>query len=233
MKKKYLLVLSMIVMAAMVLAACGSSKNEKLPVSDDAYAEYVGAQFAGQDPWGGKLTITVRSIVDGKMDWTFTDAFDDHTLYQEQSETVIQDGSAEYSIKGKAAENKNVSFSYEGTMDLSEGQITFSFLKGSVTMKSSSGNSDSCVAEALEASGISNEVVLVKAADDSLTTYIVQPGDSIHSIAKQYGISTKELAILNQTVIIKTAQAYGHQFDDVIEYAQYLFPGEELVVPKK
>ncbi len=233
MKKRYLLVLSMIAMAAMFLMACGGSKDEKLPVSDGAYAEYVGAQFAGQDPWGGELTITVRSIVDGKMDWTFTDSFDDHTLYQEQSETAIQDGSAEYSIQGKDAENKNVSFSYEGTMDLRDGQITFRFLKGSVTTKSSEGESNARMAETLEASGISNKVVLVKAADDGLTTYIVQAGDSIHSIAKQYGISTKELAILNQTVIIETAQAYGHQFDDVIEYAKYLFPGEELVVPKK
>ncbi|MCQ2529907.1 MAG: LysM peptidoglycan-binding domain-containing protein [Lachnospiraceae bacterium] len=233
MKNKYLVVLSVIVMAVMALAACGSSKDEKLPVSDDAYAEYVGAQFAGQDPWGGELTITVRSIVDGKMDWTFTDSFDDHTLYQEQSGTVIQDGSAEYSIEGKDAENKNVSFSYEGTMDLKEGQITFSFLKGSVTTKSSAGDSDFRMAEALEPSGISNEVVLVKTADDRLTTYVVQSGDSIHSIAKEYGITTKELAILNQTVIIETAKAYGHEFDDVIEYAQYLFPGEELVVPKK
>ena len=232
MKKKYLPVLFVIAMAAMVLAACGSSKDEKLPVSDDAYAEYAGVQFAGQDPWGGELAITVRSIVDGKMDWTFTDSFDDHTLYQEQSETAIQDGHAEYSIQGKDAENKNVSFSYEGTMDLSEGQITFTFLKGSVTAKDSDDDSDARMAEALEASGISNEVVLVKTADDSLTTYTVQAGDSIHSIAEQFGLSTKELAIINQTVIIKTAQAYGYQFDDVIEYAKYLFPGEELAVPR-
>ena len=233
MKNKSLLVLLMIAVGAMVLAACGSSEDEMLPVSDDAYAEYVGAQFAGQDPWGGELTITVRSIADGKMDWTFTDSFDDHTLYQEQAETAIQDGIAEYSIQGSDAENENVSFSYEGTMALSEGQIIFSFLKGSVTTKSSEGDSDARVAEALEASGISNEVVLVKAADESLTTYTVQAGDSIHSIAKQFGISTKELAILNQTVIIETAKAHGYQFDDVIEYAKYLFPGEELVVTKK
>ena len=177
------------------------------------------------------MSVVASGVVDGKMDWTFTDSFDDHTLYQEQNETAIQDGRAEYTIQGKDVENENVSLSYEGTMDLSEGQITLSFLKGSVTTKSSDG--DVCVAEELEASGISNEVVLVKAADDSLTTYTVQQGDSIHSIAKQFGISTKELAILNQTVIIETAQAYGHQFDDVIEYAKYLFPGEELVVPKK
>lgn len=233
MKKGVLLIASVIVMTAFILAACGSSENEKLPVSDDAYAEYVGTQFSGQDPWGGILTITVRSIVDGEMDWTFTDVFDNHTLYQEQGKTLIQDGKAEYSIQGKDVENENVSFSYEGTMELSEGQITFSFIKGSVTTSSSEGDSDARMAEALEGSGIANEVVLVKAADDSLTTYTVQEGDSIHSIAEKYGISTKELAILNQAVIIETAQAHGYQFDDVIEYAKYLFPGEVLQVPNK
>lgn len=36
---------------------------------------------------------------------------------------------------------------------------------------------------------------------------------------------------MNQTVIIETAQKNGYQFDDVTEYAKYLFPGEVLVVP--
>ena len=233
MKNKNMFVLCVIAMATMILVACGCSKNEKLPVSDDAYAEYVGTQFVGQDPWGGELTITIRSIVDGKMSWTFTNSFDDHTLYQKQDETTIRDGSAEYSIHGKDAENENVSFSYEGIINFSDGQITVSFLKGSVTTKSSDGDFDARMAEALEASEISNEVALVKGKDDNFTTYTVQEGDSIHSIAKQFGISTKELAILNQTVIIETAQSYGYQFDDVIEYAKYLFPEEELVVPKK
>jgi len=233
MKKGVLFIASVIVISAFILAACGNSKEEKLPVSDSEYADYVGTQFSGQDPWGGNLTITVRSIVDGEMDWTFTDAFDNHTLYQKQGKTLIQDGKTEYSIQGKDVENENVSFSYEGTMELSDGQITFSFLKGSVTTSSSEGGSDARKAEALEGSGIANEVILVKAADDSLTTYTVQKGDSIHSIAEKYGISTKELAIINQTVIIETAQAHGHQFDDVIKYAKYLFPGEVLQVPNK
>lgn len=224
---------TLIILFCFYLAGCGSYKDEKLSVSNDAYAEYARTQFVGRDPWGGKLIVTVHSIVNGKMKWTFMDSFDGHTLYQEQDETVIQDGNVEYSIQGKDVENDNVSFSYEGTMNFIEDQITFTFLKGSVTEKSSNGNSDSRVAEALEVSKISNEVVLIKTIDDSFTTYIVQEGDSIHSIAKKFSISTKELAILNQIVIIETAQAYGYQFDDVIEYAKYLFPGEELVVPNK
>jgi len=67
MKKGVLFIASVIVIAAFILAACGNSKEGKLPVSDDAYAEYVGTQFSGQDPWGGILTITVRSIVDGHI----------------------------------------------------------------------------------------------------------------------------------------------------------------------
>lgn len=231
MKKRLFLCITIIAAAVFVLVACKG--DEKLPVSDSEYLEYVGTQFSGQDPWGGNLTITVRTIINGEMDWTFTDAFDDHTLYQEQTKTKIQDGKAEYSIEGKDAENKDVSFSYQGTIELKDGQITFSFVNGAVTTKSSEGGSQARVAEALPGSGVSSEVVLVKAADDSLMEYVVQSGDSIHSIAKEYGITTKELAIINQVVIIETAQKHGHQFDDVIEYAKYLFPGEVLLVPKK
>ena len=229
MKKRALWFGCILAAAAALLAACGGSGNETLPVSDAEYAEYVGSQFSGEDPWGGTLTITVRSIIDGKMDWTFTDTYEDHTLYQEQTETPVKDGAAEYEIQGKDVENDKDSFSYQGTMELRDGRIAFRFLKGSVTTSSPEGDSDARMAEALS----SNEVILEKAADDSLTTYTVQEGDSIHSIAKEYGISTKELAILNQTVIIETAQAHGHQYDDVIEYAKYLFPGEVLQVPKK
>lgn len=233
MKKRCLFVIVIIAVTACLLAACGSSGNEKLPVSDPEYADYIGVQFSGEDPWDGKLTITVRSIIDGKMDWTFTDVFEDYVLYQEQSATALQDGAAAYSLEGKDVENEKVGFSYQGTIELRDGQIAFSFLKGSVTTFSSEGDSDSRMAEALTDSGLQNQVVLKKTADENMTTYTVKEGDSIHSIAKEYGITTKELAIINQTVIIETAEAHGHQFDDVIEYAKYLFPGEVLLVPKK
>lgn len=231
MKRRAVLLLSIFAMATFLLAACGDS--EKLPVSDPEYADYVGCQFSGADPWGGSLAITVRTIVDGKMEWTFTDAFDEHTLYQEQSGTAIQDGIAEYEIQGKDVENDKVTFSYQGTLELRDEQIAFTFQKGSVTTSSPEGGSDARMAEALAGSGSDNTVVLKKAADDSLTTYTVQEGDSIHSIAERFGTTTKELAILNQTVIIDTAKAQGYEFDDVIEYANYLFPGEVLLVPRQ
>ena len=51
MKKAYLFVVCAVAITALFLAACGSSKDEKLPVSDTEYGDYVGTQYSGQDPW--------------------------------------------------------------------------------------------------------------------------------------------------------------------------------------
>ena len=221
MRRKFL-ILCILALGMALLAGCGSGDNGPLPVSDAEYADYAGRQFAGEDPWGGKLTVTVRSIVDGQMEWTFTDQFDDSTLYQLVEGTPVQNGAADFNIEGKDVENDNVTFSYQGDLELKNGAVLMTLTSGSVMTASSEGGSSSRAAEALAGSGLSNQILLEE--DTSLDVYTVQSGDSIHSIAEAYGISTRELAIMNQTVIIETAQAYGYEFDDVIEYAKYLFP---------
>ena len=80
--------------------------------------EYDGYQFSGQDPWGGSLSVTILSIRDGKMDWSFTDSFEGHTLYQVQKETELQDGKADFDLQGKDVEHDNVSFAYQGALEL-------------------------------------------------------------------------------------------------------------------
>ena len=61
--------------------------------------------------------------------------------------------------------------------------------------------------------------------------YVVQAGDSLHSIAEAHGTTTAQLALLNRNVIIKTAQDNGYYFDNPVLYAHYLFEGEELLLP--
>ena len=212
-------------------AACGSTSKDSVPVSDAGYAEYAGYQFSGTDPWGGTLSITVRTIVDGKMEWTFTDVFDNHTLYQEQSGTVLEDGTAEFDISGSDVQDKDTTFEYRGTLELKDGRIIANLLSGSVMSASPEGGSASRMADALLYSGQSTEVILEKPDPESLTTYTVQAGDSLHSIAEEFGIPTRDLIVCNQTVIMETAKANGYEFDDVSEYAKYLFPGEVLIIP--
>jgi len=224
-KKKNIVTIILAAALCLLITAC-SSEIEKLAVSDQEYADYAGAWFRGKDPWGGDLSVMIKSIVDGKMEWTFTDSFDQSTLYQEMKETVVQDHAASFDVQGNDAENRNTTFQYQGTMELKDGTVVMTFESGAV-MTQQDGPPVRDVKELADA----GRVTLEKPDESELNTYTVKQGDSLHSIAEQYGISTKDLAIMNQTVIIETAQAHGHQFDDVIEYARYLFPGEVLIVP--
>ena len=230
MKKTIVLKAMIALLLCFLLTAC-SSGADKLAVSDPEYADYVGAWFRGEDPWGGKLTVTIKSIVGGKMEWTFADSFDNSTLYQEMKGTEVKDGLVPFDVQGRDAEDRNTVFRYQGTMQLKDGAVVMTFEKGAVENRKFGDGSPVRDAEALADAGISGRVLLEKPAESELTTYTVQPGDSLHSIAKHFSVSTKDLAIMNQTVIIETARANGYEFDDVIEYARYLFPGEVLVVP--
>ena len=227
MKKRTVLKAVIPLALSFMLVGC-STGTEKLAVSDPEYSEYVGSWFHGEDPWGGNLSVTIKSIVDGKMEWTFTDSYDNSTLYQEMKDTVVKDDAAAFDVQGNDAENKNTTFNYQGTMELKDGTVVMKFENGEVM---EGGSSSTRNVNELGSSGLSDQVTLAKPEGSELNTYTVQSGDSIHSIAKKYGISTRDLAIMNQTVIIETAQKNGYQFDDVIEYAKYLFPGEVLVVP--
>ena len=109
--------------------------------------------------------------------------------------------------------------------------MTVTFDSGAVTNASTEGDSTYRIAEALSGSGLPDQVVLGRTVDGPYVSYTVQSGDSIHSIAKAHGISTKDLCILNQVVIIETAKSHGYEFEDVTEYAKYLYPGEVLLVP--
>ena len=62
-------------------------------------------------------------------------------------------------------------------------------------------------------------------------TYIVKKGDSLHSIAEQFGVTTASLAMLNAEVLISTARKYGKNPTNVLEFADYIFEGEELKIP--
>ncbi len=199
--------------------------------SESLESEYAGYQFSGTDPWEGRLTVTVIDIAEGAVDWSFVDSYEGHTLYQLQKAAPLEGDTVEFDIQGQDVEQEGVSFAYRGSLELKDGGLTLRLQSGSVTTQSAEGESSDRIAEAL--SQEARELRLEKTADGPYMRYTVQSGDSAHSIAEAFGISTKELCILNQIVIMETAKAHGYVFEDVTEYAKYLFPGEELLVPKR
>lgn len=64
-------------------------------------------------------------------------------------------------------------------------------------------------------------------------TYTVKAGDSLHSIAEKFGISTEILFVMNMPVIIKAANEHGQTFLNPVKYADTLFPGTVLQLPVK
>ena len=132
------------VFAFAILTGCGVKKD---------YKEYVGNQFAGKDPWGNGLTMTVRTIEDNKMTYTFTVLYgegeESKTAYKELS-GELKDDAVAFEFKGETTEDKNTTFDYSGTITLKDGKLVVKYEKGQLTINSAEGGSGSQMAEALD-----------------------------------------------------------------------------------
>lgn len=217
------------VILSLLLSACGTAPapdGDFTLTDDDTYAYYAGYQFSGKDPWGGTITVTIRNIFDGNLEWTLVDSFKNATFYFSQKESVLQNGMTEFDIQGTDVESKDISFAFQGRLELKDEIIT-------ITFQSASASDPSSDFEINHSDDDLSQPIILDRAEGPYAIYYVQEGDSLHSIAKKFGMSTKDLAILNQIIIVETAKAHGLEFDDAAEYAQYLFVGEELLVPIK
>lgn len=168
MKKSILFsVLTMISLFA--ITGCFSKK--------DNYDEYIGYQFSGTDPWGNELAITIRTLKDDKLTWTYTDTFEDATVYQEIT-SKFKDGKTSFNVKdsiqvdglkdigGKTVDiSSSYSYDYSGTLTLKDGKLFVKYEKGALTSISSEGGSSSHQVEALN--NKDKEVTLKKVVDNS------------------------------------------------------------------
>ena len=156
--KKFLTIMLAVVLA-FVITGCSKDTKE---ADNGEYAEYLGYQFSGQDPWGAELAVTIREIKDDKITWTYTDTLTkDITVYKELT-TTLKDNKSSFTVKGKDGDN---SFSYSGTLSLKDGKLTIKYSKGELTTKSSEGDSSSYQVEALEKAA--KTVTLTKVVDNS------------------------------------------------------------------
>lgn len=62
-------------------------------------------------------------------------------------------------------------------------------------------------------------------------SYIVQEGDTLYIIAEKFGLVPEEIAELNKELMINTAIENGYSYVGDYDYAEYIFPDEELVLP--
>ena len=110
----------------------------------------LGNQYSGQDPWGGELSITIRSISDTSLSWSFTDVFGNSTLYNEMADSPIYNGHVDFYVEGQDLYNASITYNYSGTLDFVDNQIVVTFLAGEVDENSPEGGSSSRHVAALE-----------------------------------------------------------------------------------
>ena len=136
--KKLAKILALVFVAVMLFAmvACGNK-----------YEPYEGYQFAGTNPWGEQLAITIRTIKDGKMEWTYTDIAGDLTLYEEVTGTTLKDMTADFTVKGDA--NDITKFTYSGTLTMKDGKLIVTYTAGNIEVFSTEGGSTARMIEAV------------------------------------------------------------------------------------
>ncbi|MBR3246123.1 MAG: hypothetical protein IKF90_26045 [Parasporobacterium sp.] len=152
-----------------VAPAQGSSAVASTDASGDSskYADYIGYQFAGTDPWGGEIAITIRTIKDDTMELTYTDMpSKDMTVYAECSGIpVYSDGTTPLGVTGSVDDKENVIFNYIGSLEFKDGTLVLTYESGSITTESEQGDSDSYQVEAL--ADDDKTVILTKTVDPS------------------------------------------------------------------
>ena len=114
-----LLVIALVFFLTLSLTACKKEAD---------YKDYVGYQFSGKDPWGNELAVTVRTIENDKITWTFTDVVGEGesslTLYNELS-TDLKDNATSFNAKGNADDTNT--YDYTGTLTLKDGKLLVKF----------------------------------------------------------------------------------------------------------
>jgi len=142
--KKISKVIAVILSAAMVFSFAFAAS-----AADPGYEEYAGYQFVGSDPWGGQLSVTVRSVANGLMEWTFTDLFEDGMIYKELERTEIKEGCADFYLEGNYSESDNLIYNYGGSIQLIEGYVVIEYEYGETVTQSPEGDSNSRQVDAL------------------------------------------------------------------------------------
>ena len=174
--KKYNKIFALVFVLVIALFITGCKKDEKESDTNNtnteiteknSYEDYIGYQFSGKDSWGNELAITVRTLENDKLTWTYTtvvgEAEESMTLYNELT-TDFVDGVTSFNVSGNT-DKELYTFDYSGTLTLKDGNLIVTYTAGQITNNSPEGGSTSHNVGALEEA--SKTFTLTKVVDNS------------------------------------------------------------------
>ena len=70
-------------------------------------------------------------------------------------------------------------------------------------------------------------------SESAFIRHTIKAGDTLYSIARKYGISANQLFKENSAIIIAEANKHGIVCSNPADYANHIYPGTVLTIPRE
>lgn len=125
----------------------------QIEVTPAACSNYMGRQYTGQDPWGNRLSVTLKGIAGNEVSFAYESVIGegDYTrTFLAESSGELKDGAIPFHITATAKEYEAMHLDYSGRLTLKDGSLFVTYDAGSVMEESTEGGSAGYQALGLE-----------------------------------------------------------------------------------
>ncbi len=141
---------SYLLRATCLKKATGTIQIEVKPAT---WSNYMGKQYTGQDPWGNRLSVTLKETTGNEVSFAYESVIGEGEFtrtFLTESCGEWKDGAIPFHITATAKEYEAMRLDYSGHLTLKDGSLFVTYDAGSVMEESTEGGSAGYQALALE-----------------------------------------------------------------------------------
>ncbi len=159
-----------------------ASGTIQIEVKQAAWLNYMGRQYTGEDPWGNRLSVTLKGIAGNVVSFAYEAVIGEGEYtrtFLTESSGELKDGAIPFHITATAKEYEAMHLDYSGHMTLKDGSLFVTYDAGSVMEESTEGGSAGYQALGLEGE---DETVELKAYHSDSEDRGLTPADLVDSL---------------------------------------------------
>ena len=125
----------------------------QIEVKPAAWSDYMGKQYAGEDPWGNPLTITLQGMEGNEISFEYLSVIgegESARTFLAKASGALSDGTVPFHITASAQGYEAMHLDYSGSLTLKDGRLFVTYDAGSVVEDNPEGGSAGYQAPALE-----------------------------------------------------------------------------------
>ena len=141
---------SYLLRATCLKKATGTIQIEVKPAD---WSNYMGKQYTGQDPWGNRLSVTLKGITGNEVSFAYETVIGEGEYtrtFLTESSGEWKDGTIPFHVTAAAKEYEAMHLDYSGRLTLKDGSLFVTYDAGSVMEESTEGGSAGYQALGLE-----------------------------------------------------------------------------------